>query len=172
MLSSSTDILNQIKKSSTLSMSPGLWAEYNMNDLITGVTVENLGGETVTLKDSAGVEYKPFLKLFPLASIISPKRPSSAGIKYFISNNTSNSGITYNALLPYNTLIKEPYRMYYAGSKNKYQYWVTPKSSGTSLSDCKLTVSYPSGKNTVTNKISIKFETSYGLRSLVSEWNF
>ena len=169
MLSSSTDILNQIKKSSTLSMSPGLWAEYNMNDLIAGVTVENLGGETVTLKDSAGVEYKPFLKLFPLASIISPKRPSSAGIKYFISNNTSNSGITYNALLPYNTLIKEPYRMYYAGSKNKYQYWVTPKSSGTSLSNCKLTVSYPSGKNTVTNKIAIKFETSYGLRSLVSD---
>jgi outer membrane lipoprotein-sorting protein len=169
MLSASTDVLDQIKKSSTISMSPGLWAEYNMNDLIAGVTVENLGGETVTLKDSAGVEYKPFLKLFPLASIISPKRPSSAGIKYFISNNTSNSGITYNALLPYNTLIKEPYRMYYAGSKNKYQYWVTPKSSGTSLSNCKLTIAYPSAKNAVANKIAIKFETSYGLRTLVSD---
>lgn len=169
MLSASTDILDQIKKSSTISMSPGLWAEYNMNDLITGVTVTNLGGETVTLKDASGVEYKPFLKLFPLASIISPKRPSSAGIKYFISNSTSNSGITYNALLPYNTLIKEPYRMYYAGSKNKYQYWVTPKSSGTSLSNCKLTVSYPSAKNAITNKIAIKFETSYGLRSLISD---
>jgi len=169
MLSASTDVLDQIKKSSTISMSPGLWAEYNMNDLITGVTATNLGGETVTLKDAAGVEYKPFLKLFPLASIISPKRPSSAGIKYFISNNTSNSGITYNALLPYNTLIKEPYRMYYAGSKNKYQYWVTPKSSGTSLSNCKLTVAYPSEKNAVANKIAIKFETSYGMRSLVSD---
>jgi hypothetical protein len=169
MLSASTDVLDQIKKSSTISMSPGLWAEYNMNDLITGVTATNLGGETVTLKDAAGVEYKPFLKLFPLASIISPKRPSSAGIKYFISNNTSNSGITYNALLPYNTLIKESYRMYYAGSKNKYQYWVTPKSSGTSLSNCKLTVAYPSGKNAVANKIAIKFETSYGIRSLVSD---
>lgn len=169
MLSASTDVLDQIKKSSTISMSPGLWAEYNMNDLITGVTATNLGGETVTLKDAAGVEYKPFLKLFPLASIISPKRPSSAGIKYFISNQTSNSGITYNALLPYNTLIKEPYRMYYAGSKNKYQYWVTPKSNGTSLLNCKLTVAYPSAKNAVTNKIAIKFETSYGLRSLVSD---
>jgi hypothetical protein len=169
MLSASTDVLDQIKKSSTISMSPGLWAEYNMNDLITGVTATNLGGETVTLKDASGVEYKPFLKLFPLASIISPKRPSSAGIKYFISNNTSNSGITYNALLPYNTLIKEPYRMYYAGSKNKYQYWVTPKSSGTSLSNCKLTIAYPSGKNAVANKIAIKFETSYGLRSLLSD---
>ena len=169
MLSASTDVLNQIKKSSTISMSPGLWAEYNMNDLITGVTVTNLGGETVTLKDASGVEYQPFLKLFPLASIISPKRPSSAGIKYFISNKTNNAGITYNALLPYNTLIKEPYRMYYAGSKNKYQYWVTPKSNGTSLSNCKLTVSYPSEKNAITNKIAIKFETSYGLRTLVSD---
>ena len=169
MLSASTDVLDQIKKSSTISMSPGLWAEYNMNDLITGVTATNLGGETVTLKDASGVEYKPFLKLFPLASIISPKRPSSAGIKYFISNKTNNSGITYNALLPYNTLIKEPYRMYYAGSKNKYQYWVTPKSNGTSLSNCKLTVAYPSGKNAVANKIAIKFETSYGLRSLLSD---
>lgn len=168
MLSASTDVLNQIKKSSSISMSPGLWAEYNMNDLIKGVTVENLGGETVTLKDSAGVEYKPFLKLFPLASVISPRRPSSAGIKYFISNKSNSDGITYNALLPYNTLIKEPYRMYYAGSKNKYQYWVTPKSSGTSLSNCKLTVKYPPDKNAVTNKISIKFETSYGLRTLVS----
>jgi outer membrane lipoprotein-sorting protein len=169
MLSASTDVLDQIKKSSTISMSPGLWAEYNMNDLITGVTATNLGGETVTLKDASGVEYKPFLKLFPLASIISPKRPSSAGIKYFISNKTNNAGITYNALLPYNTLIKEPYRMYYAGSKNKYQYWVTPKSNGTSLSNCKLTVAYPSGKNAVANKIAIKFETSYGLRSLLSD---
>jgi hypothetical protein len=169
MLSASTDVLDQIKKSSTISMSPGLWTEYNMNDLITGVTATNLGGETVTLKDASGVEYKPFLKLFPLASIISPKRPSSAGIKYFISNKTNNAGITYNALLPYNTLIKEPYRMYYAGSKNKYQYWVTPKSNGTSLSNCKLTVAYPSGKNAVANKIAIKFETSYGLRSLLSD---
>jgi hypothetical protein len=169
MLSASTDVLGQIKKSSAISMSPGLWAEYNMNDLITGVTATNLGGETVTLKDASGVEYKPFLKLFPLASIISPKRPSSAGIKYFISNKTNNAGITYNALLPYNTLIKEPYRMYYAGSKNKYQYWVTPKSNGTSLSNCKLTVAYPSGKNAVANKIAIKFETSYGLRSLLSD---
>ena len=169
MLSSSSDILNQIKKSSTLSMSPGLWAEYNMNDLITGLSVENLGGETVTLKDSAGVEYKPFLKLFPLASIISPRRPSSSGIKYFIANQTNNSGITYNALMPYNTLIKEPYRLYWAGSKLKYQYWVTPKSVGTSLSNCKLTVAYPSNKNAVANKIAIKFETSYGIRNLVSD---
>lgn len=127
MLSASTDILDQIKKSSTISMSPGLWAEYNMNDLISGVTATNLGGETVTLKDASGVEYKPFLKLFPLASIISPKRPSSAGIKYFITNKTNNAGVTYNVLYPYNTLTKDPYRMYYAGSKNKYQYWVTPK---------------------------------------------
>ena len=169
MLSVSSDILNQIKKSTSITMSTGMWAEYNMNDLISGVSVVNLGGETATLKDAAGVEYKPFLKLFPLASVISPKRPSSAGIKYFISNNTNNSGITYNALLPYNTLIKEPYRMYYAGSKNKYQYWVTPKSNGTSLSNCKLTVSYPSNRNAVANKISIKFETSYGTRTLVSD---
>jgi outer membrane lipoprotein-sorting protein len=169
MLGASTDVLNQIKKSSTISMSPGLWAEYNMNDLISGVTVTNLGGETVTLKDASGVEYKPFLKLFPLASVISPKRPSSAGIKYFITNKTNNAGITYNVLYPYNTLTKEPYRMYYAGSKNKYQYWVTPKSVGTALSNCKLTVAYPSERNAVANKISIKFETSYGTRTIVSD---
>lgn len=169
MLGASTDVLNQIKKSSTISMSPGLWAEYNMNDLISGVTVANLGGETVTLKDASGVEYKPFLKLFPLASVISPKRPSSAGIKYFITNKTNNAGITYNVLYPYNTLTKDPYRMYYAGSKNKYQYWVTPKSVGTALSNCKLTVAYPSERNAVANKISIKFETSYGTRTIVSD---
>lgn len=169
MLSASTDILNQIKKSPSITMSTGMWAEYNMNDLISGVGVQNLGGETVTLKDASGVEYKPFLKLFPLASVISSKRPSASGIKYFIANTSSNAGLTYNALLPYNTLIKEPYRMYYAGSKNKYQYWVTPKSNGTTLSDCKLTVSYPSSKNAVTNKIAIKFETSYGTRTLISD---
>ena len=168
MLSASTDVLGQIKKSSTVSMSPGLWAEYNMNDLITGVQVTNLGGETVT-RTVDGIEYKPFLKLFPIASIVSPKRPSSAGIKYFISNNTTSAGITYNAIYPYNTLTKDPYRIYYPGSKNRYQYWVTPKSSGTTLSNCKLTVAYPSGKNAVTNKISIKFETSYGIRTLVSD---
>jgi len=168
MLEASVDIKDQIKKSSTISMSAGLWAEYNMNDLISGVTIENLGGETVTLKDAAGVEYKPFLKLFPLASVISPKRPSSAGIKYFITNASNSSGINYNVFYPYNTLVKDPYRMYYAGSKNKYQYWVTPKSSPAgALTDCKLTVKYPAGKNAVTNKIAIKFETSYGTRTLV-----
>jgi len=171
MLEASVDIKDQIKKSSTISMSAGLWAEYNMNDLISGVTIENLGGETVTLKDAAGVEYKPFLKLFPLASVISPKRPSSGGIKYFITNDLGDaSQITFNALYPYNTLVKDPYRMYYAGSKNKYQYWVTPKSSPAgALTGCKLTVKYPAGKNAVTNKIAIKFETSYGTRTLVSE---
>ena len=142
MLEASVDIKDQIKKSSTISMSAGLWAEYNMNDLISGVTIENLGGETVALKDAAGVEYKPFLKLFPLASVISAKRPSSAGIKYFIANASNSSGITYNVFYPYNTLIKDPYRMYYAGSKNKYQYWVTPKSNSTGvLTNCKLYLS-------------------------------
>ena len=169
MLTASEDVLNQLKKSTSITMSTGMWAEYNMNDLISGVSVQNLGGETVTLKDSSGVEYQPFLKLFPLASVISSKRPSSSGIKYFIANSSNNSQITYNALLPYNTLIKEPYRLYYAGAKNKYQYWITPKSNGTSLSNCKLTVSYPSAKNAVANKIAIKFETSYGTRTLLSD---
>ena len=163
MLSVSTDVLDQIKKSSSITMLPAMWAEYNMNDLIDGVTVTNLGGDTATVNG-----YTPFAKLFPISSIINTRRPSSSGIKYFISNNSGNSSTSYEVISKYNTIVKEPYRLYYPGPKNQYQYWVTPKSNGTSLTDCKITVAYPSNKSVVANKIAIKFETSYGTKTLLS----
>jgi len=144
-------------------MLPAMWAEYNMNDLIDGITITNLGGDTATVNG-----YTPFAKLFPISSVINTKRPATAGIKYFISNNSSTSTKSYEVIGKYNTLVKEPYRLYYPGAKNQYQYWVTPKSTGTSLTNCKLTVSYPSNKSVVTNKIAIKFETSHGTKTLVS----
>lgn len=163
MLSISQSSLDKLNQATTLSMLPGCWLEYNMNDLIDGVSITAPDGVmTVTKTAPDGSTYKPFATLFPITSIIDPRRPKTAGIKYLINSDPSTSttlasGIStnYSASKQYGT------RLYFAGTKSPYKYWVTPQASGTSLSNCILTVSYPSSKTAITNKITIKFETSH-----------
>ena len=61
----------------------------------------------------------------------------------------------------YKTAANFSSRLYFSGSKMVYKYWVTPVATGTSLSNCILTASYPAAKTAVTNKIVVKFETSH-----------
>ena len=144
----------------------GCHIEYNMNDLIlnTAVTAPE-GVITATLTAPSGYTYRPFEKLFPITSIIDPRRPKSAGVQYMILGDPSvaatlaatglGSADTYASSKEFSK------RLYFSSTKTAYKYWVTPKASGMLLSNCILSVSYPAAKTAATNKIVVKFETSH-----------
>lgn len=163
MLSVSQTTLDKLNQSISYSMSGGCWLEYNMNDLIKDVKIES-PVETVTQTDPVtGKTYQPFKKLFPLTSIIDPRRPAFRGINYFILNPNVTSQIPQ-----YNVSAELPVRTYFSSPKNQYKFWVSPKASGSALTNCNFTVEYPVSQTAVTNTIVVKFETSY---SKPSTWS-
>ena len=145
----------------------GCHIEYNMNDLILNTAVTGHQGViTATLTDPSGNTYKPFEKLFPITSIIDPRRPKAAGIQYMILGDPSvnrttllESGIWSGAT--YASSKEFSKRLYFSSTKTAYKYWVTEKASGTLLSNCILTVTYPAISTAAANKIVVKFETSH-----------
>lgn len=102
MLTGFPNAANAISKSSMLSITNGCILEYNMNDLIHDAKIE-APAEVITATLTApasqgGYTYKPFEKLFPITSIIDPRRPKIAGVQYMILGDPSvpstiNSGI-------------------------------------------------------------------------------
>jgi len=166
VISVSTNTATALNKSVNVSMVNGCHIEYNMNDLIlnTAVTAPE-GVITATLTSPSGYTYRPFEKLFPITSIIDPRRPKAAGVQYMILGDPSvaatlaatglGSADTYASSKEFSK------RLYFSSTKTAYKYWVTPKASGMLLSNCVLSVSYPAAKTAATNKIVVKFETSH-----------
>ena len=160
----SPSTLSLINESASYSMSGGCWLEYNMNDLILGAKVrgpngtdENPEGDLqIKQTTTAGKEYYPYKKLFPLTNIIDPRRPSSAGIGYFLLNK-----MVPVAIPKYNVSKELPSRLYFASSKNQYKYFLAGPAENLSLPNCNITVEYPVLKTAVANTIVVKFETSY-----------
>lgn len=156
MQSVSQTVLDKINQSSSYSMSGGCWLEYNMNDLISGVSISSPVASQVKIDPSTNKSYEPFKKLFPLTSIIDPRRPSVSGIQYFILNpNVITSIPKYNVAGDLKT------RTYFSSAKNQYKFWLSPQAANYSLSNCNFTVEYPVEKTAVSNLIVIKFETAY-----------
>lgn len=148
--------LDKLNQSVSYSMSGGCWIEYNMNDLIDGVTITS-PVETVTKVDPVtNKSYQPFKKLFPLTSIIDPRRPDRSGINYFILNPQVITQIP-----KYNVSADLPVRTYFSSTKNQYKFWLSPQASNLSLDNCNFTVEYPVAKTAVANTVLVKFETSY-----------
>jgi len=160
----SPSTLSLINESTSYSMSGGCWLEYNMNDLILGAKVrgpngtdENPEGDLqIKQTTTAGKEYYPYKKLFPLTNIIDPRRPSSAGISYFLLNK-----MVPVAIPKYNVSKELPSRLYFASAKNQYKYFLAGPAQNLSLPNCNITVEYPVLKTAVANTIVVKFETSY-----------
>ena len=156
MQSVSQTVLDKINQSSSYSMSGGCWLEYNMNDLISGVSISSPVASQVKIDPYTNKSYEPFKKLFPLTSIIDPRRPSVSGIQYFILNpNVITSIPKYNVAGDLKT------RTYFSSAKNQYKFWLSPQAANYSLSNCNFTVEYPVAKTAVSNLIVIKFETAY-----------
>lgn len=148
--------LDKLNQSSSYSMSGGCWLEYNMNDLISGAKIESTTDTAEQIDPVTKKKYYPFKKLFPLTSIIDPRRPSVAGINYFILNPNVVTQIP-----KYNVSTEMPVRTYFSSPKTQYKFWLSKKASGTSLENCNFTVTYPASQTAVTNTIVVKFETSY-----------
>ena len=154
---------DKINTSEAYSMSGGCWLEYNMNDLIDGAKVrgpngtdENPEGTLQITQVANGKTYYPYKKLFPLTNIIDPRRPSSAGIGYFLLNKMVPVSIP-----KYNVSKELPSRLYFASAKNQYKYFLAGPAENLSLPNCNITVEYPVIKTAVANTIVVKFETSY-----------
>lgn len=176
MIQVSSNTTNALNKAVNVSVTNGCHVEYNMNDLISGVSVTAPEGViTATLTAPAsqgGYQYKPFEKLFPIKSIIDPRRPKVAGIQYMIladpSLSTTLAASGSGSAKTYASAKELDKRLYFSGIKTAYKYWVTPKAAGTILSNCILSVSYPAAKTAAANKIVVKFETSH---SKPTSWN-
>lgn len=183
MITGSPGLLSYINTSQSFKMTNGCTLEYNMNDLIDGVTMRGPNGTAanpagdlqVTKTDSYGNTYKPFEKLFPITSIIDPRRPKLAGIQYMIDGDRSvranlESGI--GSKQSYASSSSFDKRLYFSSLQLPYKYWVSPSvvlsaTGDTTLTNCTLTVEYPILKTAATNKIVVKFETSH---STPTEW--
>ena len=166
MISVSTNTANALNKSINVAMATGCYLEYNMNDLILGTAVTAPEGViTATLTDPSGYTYRPFEKLFPITSIIDPRRPKGAGVQYMILGDPSVSATLaatgVGSADTYASSKEFGKRLYFSSTKTAYKYWVTPKAAGMLLSNCILSVSYPAAKTAATNKIVVKFETSH-----------
>jgi len=164
MISTYPEVKSALENSVNLDAGVSCYLEYNMNEMIDGVTILNYldDGETeyntVVATDEAGQEYKPYSKLFPITSVVDPRRPSIAGIKYFVLNNKIEEKIVnYSVAKDLST------RLYYPGTKMYYKYWLSQRANdGTKvLENCNLVVDYPIDKTAACNKIVIKFETSH-----------
>jgi hypothetical protein len=162
MQSVSQTTLDKINQSTSYSMSGGCWIEYNMNDLIDGVLITSPVETIIQTDPITGKQYQPFKKLFPLTSIIDPRRPSKSGINYFVLNQNVT-----NTIPKYNVSSDIPVRTYFSSTKNQYKFWLAGPASNFSLPTCSFTVEYPVDKTAVTNNIVVKFETSY---SKPSNW--
>jgi len=169
LISVSANTATALNKSASVAMANGCHLEYNMNDLISETSVTAPEGViTASLTAPAsqgGYTYKPFEKLFPITSIIDPRRPKMAGIQYMILGDPSvSANIAASGVASANTYASAKEfskRLYFSGLKTAYKYWVTPKASGMLLSNCILSVTYPATKTAATNKIVVKFETSH-----------
>ena len=165
MIAVSQATKDKINTSEAYSMSGGCWLEYNMNDLINGAKVRGPNGTdanpegdlqiTQTIS-STGKQYYPYKKLFPLTNIIDPRRPSSAGISYFLLNKMVPVPVP-----KYNVSKELPTRLYFASAKNQYKYFLAGPAENLSLVNCNINVEYPASQTAVTNTIVVKFETSY-----------
>lgn len=145
MITVNNTVKNLFDQSSALEIGAGCTFEYNMNQMVDGITVTNNNGDYT---DASG--NKPFKKLFPVNSIIKAHRPEGAGIKYGIIGDIAQDSYRDPATTEY--LIN--YRTYYAGADTAYKYFCTQRSGSLDV-----TVSYP--KTILTNKIVIKFEISH-----------
>ncbi len=164
MISVLPEVKSLLENSLSLDAGVSCLIEYNMNEMIDGVTILNYqdDGETeyntVIATDESGQEYKPYSKLFPITSVVDPRRPSIAGVKYFVLNNkVEEKAVNYSVAKDLST------RLYYPGTKMYYKYWLSQRANdGTKvLENCNLVVDYPVDKTAACNKIVIKFETSH-----------
>ena len=179
----STALKNIFYNSTTVKSDVGCTIEYNMNNMIDGITVTSATLDTAYTNGISGITAgspNPFKKLFPVDSIIKPFRPLYPGAKYYVLSSTDVQSGSY---LPFRTVsytgeginsirtdITPKPRIYYPGLTTSYKYWLSALNSNVDLTVQYLQTnttwtaagkvgSIPVGnKAALANKIVIKFE--------------
>jgi hypothetical protein len=151
-----TALENVFYQDQTVEIKPRCLIEYNMNELIDGVSVFNVEVSSDYTSDAAyrsQIKYKkdgvyvdypsdgpiPFKKLFPLESVVQPFRPSSSGIKYFIpgigTKDPDGQLIDGDDIQDFKKIIypSNTPRIYYPGISTPYKYWVGAKNKHIAL---------------------------------------
>jgi hypothetical protein len=170
MINISNNLTDLFKNSSVIKADVGCTIEYNMNSMIEGIAAtttstdaQYIAGVTVGPTGET-LRLNPFKKLFPVDSIIRPFRPTSGGVKYFITldaDTTLNSFESYRSVKYSNT---KP-RVYYPGVSTFYKYWVTPKDVNADVTVTYKQASSPvtGNKHALANKIVVKFDKYHAL---------
>jgi len=184
MITGSPGLLSYLNTNTSIKMTNGCTLEYNMNDLIETKEIKASAGADYASKTINGYTYKPFEKIFPLTSIIDPRRPKVSGIQYMVDGDPSlntelnsdgtvkRAGTLKSNVGDYRIYSSEktfPTRLYFSSAQAPYKYWVSRASNASKeLSDCIITATYPIDKKAACNKIVVKFETAH---SIPTEWN-
>lgn len=172
MIYVSNDLQNVLYNNTSIEIKAGCYIEYNMNEMIDAVKAENnildsVYTSQIVSKNQVGQiistwpssRPNPYKKLFPVDSIIRPFRPTSSGIKYYLTvprDTLPQSFSPYRSVLYPST---QP-RIYYPGPETFYKYWVTPENTGVNIK-----INYtPSGTlYALTNQITAIFEKNHSL---------
>lgn len=190
MPAASTALKNIFYNSTTVKTDVGCTIEYNMNNMIDGITVTSATLDTAYTNGITGLTTgspNPFKKLFPVDSIIKPFRPLYPGAKYYVLSSTDVQSGSY---LPFRTVsytgegvnsirtdITPKPRIYYPGLTTSYKYWLSALNSNVDLTVRYMqttetwtaagkTGSIPIGnKAALANKIVVKFEKYHVLPS-------
>lgn len=190
MPAASTALKNIFYNSTTVKTDVGCTIEYNMNNMIDGITVTSATLDTAYTNGITGLTTgspNPFKKLFPVDSIIKPFRPLYPGAKYYVLSSTDVQSGSY---LPFRTIsytgegvnsirtdITPKPRIYYPGLTTSYKYWLSALNSNVDLTVRYMqttetwtaagkTGSIPIGnKAALANKIVVKFEKYHVLPS-------
>ena len=143
MIDASSELKTLLEQQSTLIINSGCTVEYNMNTLVDTIS---MSGANISRTDSAGNQYFPFKKLFPIDTVIKPNRPLTAGIKYAIVGDISQDSYRNPKSISYPI----NYRTYLPGAETAYKYYLSDKGVGLDV-----TATY--SKTILTNKIVIRF---------------
>ena len=183
MPAASTALKNIFYNSTTVKTDLGCTIEYNMNNMIDGITVTSATLDTTYTNGITGIAQgspNPFKKLFPVDSIIKPFRPLYPGAKYYV---LSSADVSTGDYIPFRTVsytgegvnsirtdIDAKPRIYYPGLTTSYKYWLSALNTNVDLTVQYLQTSttwtaagkfgsIPVGnKAALANKIVIKFE--------------
>lgn len=141
MLSTDSALITALSDSTSIKAVPKLVLEYNMNEMAGKVQVT-----------TSSTQPPMFAELFPKESIVESFRPSKAGIKYAILGQP-------NTMPTYKTKTIPATRVYMPDKKNPYTLFVTQGNASVTVNYQNSSGSAP--QNILTNKISVRVETSY-----------
>ena len=163
MQSSTTAFKTALKKAYSVSSTPAVNIEWNLNRFGILDELSNNGTVVKTGTGDSEVTFDEDDEVFPLSSIIDARRPTKPGI---VKGWTSPGSLGREGRAVKNTAIPSTKRVYTASADAKYKYWISPKASADTgspgvyaLTNCVPSATYHYMLRG--NKLVVQFENSW-----------